>query len=76
MMVELLPRDCFACRSQLLYLSCHGCDIMKDGLCEGLENCLVLDLAHTAVSDDGLQTLLDRVRQAALHACCASIVLS
>jgi len=55
------------CRSQLLYLSCHGCMLMDDALCNGLDSCVALDLANTPVSDAGLQSLLAKVCSASSH---------
>ena len=44
-----------------MYLSCHGCMLIDDGICDGLDSCVALDLGHNNISDDGLQTLLDKV---------------
>ena len=59
---QVLPLLC-ACRSQLWYLSCHGCMLMGDEVCDGLNSCVVLDMAQTPLSDAGLQNLLDGVRR-------------
>ena len=44
-----------------MYLSCHGCMAIDDGICDGLDSCVALDLGHNRISDDGLRTLLDKV---------------
>lgn len=36
-------------------------------MCHGLNSCVRLDLAHTRVSDAGLQTLLDKVLHSPLR---------
>ena len=50
-----------------MYLSCHGCMLMGDALCDGLDSCVALDLAHTPMSDTGLQSLLAKVHSATCH---------
>ena len=57
------------CRSQLLYLSCHGCSAIDDHVCEGLDSCIALDLAYSPISDAGLQILMDKVHLTPYHAC-------
>ena len=49
------------CRSQLLYLSCFNCMGIIGSMCDGLDNCIVLDMGQTYVSEGALQTLLDKV---------------
>ena len=44
-----------------MYLSCHWCMHVDDGICSGLDSCVALDLGRINISDDGLQNLLDGV---------------
>lgn len=37
--------------------------LMGDEVCDGLNSCIVLDMAQTPLSDAGLQNLLDGVRR-------------
>ena len=51
-----------------MYLSCHGCELIDDSICTGLDSCVALDLGHDDISDEGLQILLEpKVLQSPWH---------